>query len=157
MADISHLLGQTIARVSRASKDDRTSLSPALEDDWISFSLDDDFDLVLQHHQDCCEHVYLDDVAGNLDDLVGSKIWQAEEVSNEAYADTDEEQWTFYLLRTIKGSVTLRWNGTSNGYYSMGVDADWLYRGRRMDHLGREDRQVAEDLLESRYGITARQ
>lgn len=85
----------------------------------------------LYHEQDCCEMVYLEDVCGCLDDLVGSEILLAEEVSNAtnpAHGDCDEDdfhEWTFYKLATNKGAVTLRWYGTSNGYYSTSVT---LYR-----------------------------
>lgn len=77
------------------------------------------------HHQDCCENVCLEEVVGDLDDLVGSPIVEAEDVDNEETnqrgCDYGTETWTFYKLGTAKGFVTLRWYGSSNGYYSESV------------------------------------
>ena len=76
----------------------------------------------LAHCQDCCENVSIESIVGYLSDLVGTPILVAE----EAYQDLppiEEEYtpesytWTFYKLRTIKGSVDIRFYGTSNGYY----------------------------------------
>lgn len=80
----------------------------------------------LYHSQDCCESVYVEDVCGDLNDLVGTTIWTAAEVSGETlpFPDGYEPEsytWTFYKLSTIHGSVTIRFYGTSNGYYSEGV------------------------------------
>ncbi len=74
------------------------------------------------HLQDCCEEVVLEDVNGDLQDLVGHEILAAEETSNEEEGDCEHETWTFYHIRTLHTTITLRWYGTSNGYYSEGVD-----------------------------------
>lgn len=76
------------------------------------------------HVQDCCECVQIDDIVGDLEDLIKSPILMAEEVSNvvnhEGSVGIDYESftWTFYKFATIKGYVTVKWLGCSNGYYS---------------------------------------
>ena len=86
---------------------------------------------VFTHFQDCCEFVYIEDIAGSLDDLVGTPLLQAEEVEGETLDPVDNDEsftWTFYKFATIKGSVTVRWYGSSNGYYSESVHMAHFFR-----------------------------
>ena len=98
----------------------------------IIFSLLEDpkiLKYVMYHNQDCCEDVHVEDIAGDLNDLVGSPITRAEVRTNrdetpidkDAYGD-ESNTWTFFEFSTIKGSVTIRWWGSSNGYYGEDVD-----------------------------------
>jgi len=75
------------------------------------------------HEQDCCESVSIDDICGSLEDLVGEPLIEAEEVSGYNGPETHDESytWTFYRFATRLGAVTVRWYGSSNGYYSEGV------------------------------------
>jgi hypothetical protein len=90
------------------------------------FTTVDGIKFEMYHEQDCCESVYIEDICGDLDDLIGIPIVIAEESifvgENPQGVEVPQNQcsftWTFYLLSTIKGSVTIRWYGSSNGYYS---------------------------------------
>lgn len=87
----------------------------------------------MYHEQSCCERVYVEDVCGDITDLLNTPIVVAEERTSKDRSSDDESYyesatWTFYELRTIKGSVTLRWCGTSNGYYSESVTFSEVYK-----------------------------
>lgn len=74
------------------------------------------------HYQDCCEYVVLEDVIGSIYDLLHTPITMSEETTNiDEEENYESSTWTFYKLATIKGYVTLRWLGISNGYYSEAV------------------------------------
>ena len=114
------LIGKTIAIIKN-------------EHNELHFLCTDGTRYMMYHDQDCCESVWLEDIIGDLDDLIGEPILKAEEVYNnldKALNEYDESHtWTFYKLATIKGYVDLRWYGTSNGYYSESVNfreyEDW--------------------------------
>ena len=70
--------------------------------------------------------IIVEEITGDLSDLLNHPLLMAEMVTNkkEEESETSEESytWTFYKLSTIKGSVTIRWYGRSNGYYSETVN-----------------------------------
>ncbi len=140
MAQISDLVGKILTAVENDGNDK------------ITFTCEDGKKYIMYHEQDCCEGVSIDDINGNLQDLVGSPITLAEETTSnedtperkaekekekaeadakgEYWYDSDESfTWTFYKLATIKGYVDIRWFGSSNGYYSESVD--FVEEGKR--------------------------
>lgn len=90
----------------------------------LVFEREDKTKVVFWHGQNCCENVYIEDICGELSDLIGYPLLVAEErISDNTQTEEHESvTYTFYEFRTIKGSVTVRWCGSSNGYYSESVD-----------------------------------
>lgn len=146
--EFANMVGVTMTRVTGSERGSERMVFHAEDGRFFSF----------YHQQDCCERVSVEDVCGDIEDLVGSPIVYAEEVSNSArqrrldrmssnatltpadivaeadavdrhepvgleepFVSADSYTWTFYRFATAKGNVTVRWLGTSNGYYSESV------------------------------------
>lgn len=107
--DVSVLIGRTFDSVVNSGN----------EILFISYS---DMNYRMTHEQNCCEHVYIEDIDNDLSVLEGTPILEASEETGEIPDCFEYGMWTFYKFRTSKGHVTIRWNGQSNGYYSVGVE-----------------------------------
>jgi len=119
MMHFSDLLGKNLSSVELVQS--------AAENDSITFVLTSGEKYKLYHYQDCCESVYIESIVGELSDLIGLPLTMADEsVSDTEETDDEVEMWTFYRLATVKGYVDIRWNGSSNGYYSISVDFEPL-------------------------------
>lgn len=105
--DVEELIGKVIIKIERFH-----------DDDELLFNMSNGVIYKQFHSQDCCETVYLEDIEGDLNDLIGVPILNAERVTSDTSTDDESSTWTFYKFATIKGYVTIRWYGASNGYYS---------------------------------------
>lgn len=114
-AELKELLGKTLVEIRGADEGD----------DEIIFICSDGSRYIMYHRQDCCEQVWIEDVCGDVERLLGSPITMAEDISSLCDDLPSEDEfytWTWYKLATVRGYVTIRWYGTSNGYYSESVD-----------------------------------
>lgn len=113
--EMDYLIGEVITNIERIGNDE------------LHFTLENGRKYRMHHYQDCCESVYIEDIIGDLDDLIGATVTMAEEVTESGSNDWDTYTWTFYKFATAKGYVTIRWYGTSNGYYSESVDIEEVH------------------------------
>lgn len=99
-----------------------TMKSVVNRDDEVIFTAETGDRFRFYHCQSCCETVEVEDVKGDLQDLVGAPITSIQEKIEE-----EDDGWgpvtrTTHIIRTKKGKVTISWVGSSNGYYSEDVD-----------------------------------
>lgn len=101
----------------------KTLINIKATEEEILFETSEGEEFRMFHTQECCESVTVEEIVGDLSDLLNTPVLFAEERTstdprpNQPVID-DCFTWTFYEIRTIKGSVTIRWFGYSNGYYS---------------------------------------
>ena len=103
-----------------------TSIKVKDNGERMEFTTESGESFVLYHDQDCCENVAIDDICGDLDLLLGSPLTMAEEITESRGNPppgkySESWTWTFYRLATVRGYVTIRWLGESNGCYSESV------------------------------------
>lgn len=115
--EVSELLGKTLVSITGADEGS----------DEIIFECSDGSKYRMYHEQECCESVLIEDVCGYVNSLIGNPLTMAEDISNimdNPAVDkwTDSCTWTWYKFATVKGYVTIRWYGESNGWYSERVD-----------------------------------
>ena len=116
MNNLSRILGKTVVSIAGMFK----------ESEEIIFTFSDGEFAKFYHEYDCCETVDVEDVCGCPEDLIGYHLVVAREATVERGDEYGEhETATFYEFATNKGSVTIRWLGRSNGYYSERVDIEY--------------------------------
>lgn len=105
----SELKGKTLTKIE------------VLDDERIVFTTDDGKAFASYHMQDCCESVGIHETRGNIDDVLGSPILEANEAcdseANKPGEYAESWTWTTQRLRTEKGELVFVWLGESNGYY----------------------------------------
>lgn len=103
-AKFEDLIGKTITKIEGGLKDEK-----------MIFTLNNGDKYQMIYYNDCCASCTVEDIAGDINDLIGSPILQAEEATSKENPEgvkpeyQDLFTWTFYKLATIRGYLTIRW------------------------------------------------
>lgn len=111
MSDIEQIVGKIIVKITGGN----------VGDEKILFECSDQTTFKMYHFQDCCENVQVDQIVGDINNILHSPVLSAEEsnpdrpiiddIYNESFT------WTDFTITTEKGTVVFQWLGCSNGYY----------------------------------------
>lgn len=104
---IENLIGKTIKEVRH-------------DGNSIRFVTETGESYLMEHQQDCCEHVSIEDIDGDLDSLIGKEITSAYKNSHDVPSD-GARTITHFFIGTDDSLVIVKWDGYSNGYYGTGV------------------------------------
>lgn len=109
-AKFSDLVGKTLSEIK-------------VNCDEITFIVDETESYDMFHGQNCCEQVWIEDICGDLNSLIGVPILFADESSSQEEAvGGGWQEWTFYRIGCIKGSAVIRWCSDLETCYSVQVD-----------------------------------
>jgi hypothetical protein len=97
----------------------------------VTFICDDGEKFSMEYFRDCCASCSVEDVCGDPADLIGTIVRAEDPSSLDEFNEEKEAKlqtggdympesytWTFFIVGTTKGTLTIRWYGSSNGYYS---------------------------------------
>ena len=95
------------------------------DDEAITFTRTDGVQVKMYHEQECCEHVWVEEIHGDLQALVGYPLTTAEVYTRDGglSEDGDDRMFTFYRIGNERHLATIRWCGESH-YYSIGVTVE---------------------------------
>ncbi|NCC70674.1 hypothetical protein EOM09_03765 [bacterium] len=114
ISNFKNLIGKTLIKIVKV-------MNAENENDGLLFITSENEKYILIHFQDCCEDVYLESITGDIKDVLNFPVIKADVIENSADADYGSVTYSFYEIATMKGTITIRFNGYSNGFYSESV------------------------------------
>lgn len=114
MSDYKEYLDNMVGRVVKYVDIDYDQMKITCEDNSV---------FTFYHEQDCCECVYITDTEGEPMSLKGWKLLlvDMEETIHQSYG-YESKTTTVVKFVTDENTVSVKWIGESNGYYSESVD-----------------------------------
>lgn len=107
--DINILVGLTISSIT------------GMDDSDVTIKTECGKSFRMRHEQDCCETVAIKEVIGSTYDVVGEPVRNAYKTTSDCSGKYESGTRTVFTIGTNSGSLSIVWEGYSNGYYGEGV------------------------------------